>query len=211
MDERKLRKLREVVAERLSSGEAPAVLRDQLARELPADQADALIDEARARLDAGRRDPKFVRSVKDIRKRRQAAGAPRPAARPPKPGLRVTAGVFGGLGVLLLVSGLAGSITRGRPDLAPFVSSLLLVIPSAALWRSNSLVAAGVLAGVSGLGLAFSTVFAIASMNVIGFAGFPVAALWLILTATAVRAVLEVRVARRVAATSPVAAAEVFD
>lgn len=211
MDERKLRKLREVVAERLSSGEDPAVLRDQLARELPADQAEELVADARQRLEGLRRDPKFARSVKEIRRRRQADGASRPAAKPRKPGLRVTAGVFGGLAVLLLVSGLAASITRGRPDIAPFVSSLLLIIPSAVLWRSNSLVAAGVLVGVSGLGLLFSTIFAISSINWTGFAAFPVAALWLILTATAVRAVLEVRVARRIAAASPTIAAEVFD
>lgn len=208
MDERKLRKLRAVVAERLSSGEDPAVLRGQLARELPPDQADGLIADARQRLDVGRRDPKFVRSIKDIRKRRQAVGTPRPAAGPRKPGLRVTAGVFGGLGVLLLVAGLVGSIMRGRPDIAIFVSGLLLVVPSVALWRSDSLVAAIVLVGVSSLALASSTLFAINAMNVIGFSGFPVASLWLILSATAVRALLEVRVARRA---SPVVAAEVFD
>lgn len=211
MDERKLRKLREVVAERLSSGEDPGILRGQLARELPADEADRLVADARERLEVLRRDPKFARSVKEIRRRRQAGGTRRPPAKPRKPGLRVTAGVFGGLGLLIFVGALFAAAERGRPDLATFVSAVILFAPSVVLWRSNSRVAAGALIAVSGLGLVSSTIFAIASVNAIGFAAFPIAALWLILTATAVRAFREVRAARRVAAAKPPVAAEVFD
>ncbi len=211
MDERKLEKLRDVVVERLSSGEDPAALREQLARELSAEQADGLIADARQRLEIGRDDPKLARSVEGIRKRRQAGEALRPVARPPKPGSRVTAAVFGGLGALLLVGPVIGLVTRQAVDYSPFIGGLVLLAPSVVLWRSNSLIAAGVLVAVSGLGLAASLFFAITSMDTIGLSGFPIAALWLILTAVAVRAVLKVRAACRSTAATPAIAAEVFD
>lgn len=204
MDERKLQKLRDVLVERLSSGEDPTVLRDHLVREMSPDQAERLIAEARDGVDAGRGDPVFARSVDEIRKRRETAASRRPALALDKPGLRVTAGVFGGIGVLLLIS----SISQGRPDFSPFVVGLLFAVPAAALWRSNSLIAAGGLMGVCGFGCVVSAVFAIGAMRSFGLAPFSIVAIWLILLAVAVRAFLIVRAVRlRLVASPPLVGA----
>ncbi|HYC97226.1 hypothetical protein [Brevundimonas sp.] len=199
MDERKLQKLRDVLVERLSSGEDPTVLRDHLVRELSPDQAERLIAEARDRVDAGRGDPVFARSVDEIRKRRETGAHRRPPVALDKPSLRVTAGMFGGIGVLLLIS----SISQGRPDLSPFVAGLLFAVPAAALWRSNSLIAAGALMGICGLACAASAIFAVNASRSFGLAPFSIVVIWLILLAVAVRAFLIVRAARLRSAASP--------
>lgn len=205
MDERKLEKLREVLVERLASGEEPADLRGQLMEALPADQADRLIADAGARVDAGRGDPAFARSLEEIRERRKAASGRRAPVPPGRPGFRATAGVFGALGAFAVLS----AVTRGRPDISTFIAGLLFVIPAVALWRSNSRIAAGVLMGVCGVGFLVGAVFAVGAIADYGFMPFSIAAFWLILLLVAVRAFLGVYAARRGPDMSPVS--EIFD
>ena len=141
----------------------------------------------------------FARSVDEIRKRRETGAHRRPPVALDKPSLRVTAGMFGGIGVLLLIS----SISQGRPDLSPFVAGLLFAVPAAALWRSNSLIAAGALMGICGLACAASAIFAVNASRSFGLAPFSIVVIWLILLAVAVRAFLIVRAARLRSAASP--------
>lgn len=209
MDEQKLKTLCDVLVERLSSGEDPEVLRGQLVRELPADQADRLIADAGARLNAGRGDPKFIRSVEDVRKRREAGGGRQSVVALHAQGVRVTAGVFGGIGGILLLGALTGSLSRGQPDLSALVAGLIFAIPAAALWQSKSLIAAGFLVGVCGLASAGAALFAVTSVRDYGPGPLFIPAIWLALLAVAMRAFLIVRSGRRRIAVAPVV--EVFE
>lgn len=204
MNETELQKLKDVLVERLSSGDDPRALQHQLAREFSSTEAARLIAEAAERLEAGREDPAFARSIEDVRKRREAARSRRPLTDPSSRKLRVTAGVFGAIGVISIL----GSATRGL-DLSTIIAGLLFAVPAARLWHSNSAIAAGVLMAVCGLACLGSTVFAISTMRDAGLAPFTLSLLWLGLLAVAVRAFMIARPARRRSVATPMA--DVFD
>lgn len=184
MDKRRLEKLRQVLAERLSSGVDSASLRDQLVREMSPDEADRLLVEASEHAAAGPEDPGFRR-----REGVRFAGQ--------QPGPRVTAGVFGAIGIIALLGALTRSIEGGGHDLSAYVMGLLFAVPSAVLWRSSSLVAAGCLVGLCGLALVVTIPFSVAAVSEFGLGPLGLVGFWVILLALAVRAFLVVRADRR--------------
>lgn len=150
-----------------------------------------------------------MRSVEDIRKRREAGSARQTDIAAPAQGTRVTAGVFGAIGILLILGALTNSISRGQPDLSALLTGLLFAIPAAGLWRSNSLIAAGFLTGVCSIASVGATLFAISTVRDYGPGPISIVGIWLVLLAVAVRAFLIVRAGRRRRVASPVI--EVFD
>jgi hypothetical protein len=159
MNDRELQKLREVVFERLVRDQDPATLLVQLARRLGPDQADQLIAEARRRIEVESNDPAAASTAKVIRERRDTGGGywlgpirSRPQA---ERITRTTAGSFAGFGALALLA----SVSRGQLDGAGLVTSFLLVVPSAVLWKAKSVIAAGFLVGLAGLGCLSMLIF----------------------------------------------------
>jgi len=63
-------KLREIVFERIVSGEADDQLRNQLLSQVSAEEAESFIADARDQIERGRGSETFARAVRKIRKRR---------------------------------------------------------------------------------------------------------------------------------------------
>lgn len=200
MDEREQRILGDVLFERLLDGEDPEALKVHLGSRFARVEAEALVAAALARLKAAEAEPHFDAAAAAVRKRRNPKATfwrgPIPSREEAERIARIPAYWFGGAGGLLLIIGLS----RGRLDLSALLSALLFIVPSAALWKSRSPIAAGVLAVLGGVAALSTAVAAVSLLTMSGIAGAGlgiVAALWLTLSAAAARAFTATRYLRR--------------
>ena len=205
MTEQELQRLRNVLYERLVCDEDPGPLRAQLASQLGPEEADRLMGEAHERVEQRRRQPDFEQLVRNTRKRRYGGGGfwrDRISSRPQAERIaKITAGWFGGFGVLVSLTAFA----TGRPDWSVLLSSLILIIPAGLLWKMKSAIAAGVLVGVAGLSCLSSLIMAIFTLSKgqsFGGAALVLTLVWIAGLLATLRAFGAARFLRRNAATS---------
>ncbi len=188
MNKKTLNTLRSVLIERLASGEDPESLRRQLGERLKPQQVDSLMAQAVEELDASHENPRTLRSIGEVRKRRDD-GRARQLPGPKHKGTRVTAQVFGAIGVFVMLGALGGA-RSGIPILA--IGAVFLA-SAIALWKWNSLLGAGVIAVVCGLLSVGSTLL----IFDFGLSYIVLVMFWLAMLAVAVRAFMVVRANRR--------------
>lgn len=212
MDEQQLQRLGDILFERLMCGEDSISLQAQLSAKLGPADAERLIADVRRRVEDEDANGTLEETAAAIRHRRARRGGYWRGAIVSREQAeriaRLTAYWIGGLGALVSV----GALASGRPDPSAFITGLLLVVPAAALWKTKSVIAAGVLLGIAGLACLGTVVAAVYEIGTAaGFGGFfliPVL-IWIIPLLATLRAFRATRFLQRNAGQSVLA--EVFD